>query len=71
MRIVDMVKVDNLKLKEVYLNSQQDQHERVREFYKLSSPIVKEYSDYCTNKSYLDFNDMILQATRYIQKENL
>ncbi len=59
MQVIDMVKVENIPLEKVYHDSQQDQHERVRNFYRIALPLVKAYSDYCTNKSYLDFNDMI------------
>lgn len=59
LRITDMIKVDNASLDEVYARSQQDQHERVRTFYEITTPIIKEYIQYCVNRSYLDFNDMI------------
>jgi len=61
-QVVDMIKVENLPIDKIYQKSQQDQHERVRDFYKLAIPLVKEYCSYCTNKSYLDFNDMILKT---------
>jgi len=59
MQATDMIKVENIPLERVYDDSQNDQHERVRNFYKLAIPLIKAYADYCTNKSYLDFNDMI------------
>lgn len=58
-RITDMIKVENTDLDEVFSRSQQDQHERIRNFYKLAIPIIRTYISYCTNKSYLDFNDLI------------
>lgn len=58
-RITDMIKVENTNLDEILSRSQQDQHERIRNFYKLAIPIIKAYITYCTNKSYLDFNDLI------------
>ncbi|MEO1053483.1 MAG: UvrD-helicase domain-containing protein [Bacteroidota bacterium] len=58
-RVIDMIKVENLNPDEVLAKSQLDQHERVRIFYQLAIPIVAAYGDYCINKSYLDFNDMI------------
>jgi len=70
MRIVDMIKVDNLDFSKVYSNSQLDQHERVRDFYKLAMPVVKEYADYCTNKSYLDFNDMISKTISLFKNQH-
>jgi len=62
MRVIDMVKVENLPSKKVLEQSQKDQHERVRDFYKLAIPIIEQYQSYCTNKSYLDFNDMITRT---------
>ena len=59
MRITGMIKVESLDLSEIKLKAQQDQHERVRDFYKLALPLVEKYKEYCVNKSYLDFNDMI------------
>ncbi len=48
-------------------NARKDQHERVRNFYELAIPIVKKYIHYCTNKSYLDFNDLISRSTSLFQ----
>lgn len=62
MRVIDMVKVENISTAEVLDESQKDQHERVRKFYKLAIPIIEQYQSYCTNKSYLDFNDMITKT---------
>ena len=62
MRVLDMVKVENLSLQEIVEKAQSDPHERVREFYNLAYPILKAYQDYCVNRSYLDFNDMITRT---------
>lgn len=59
MRITDMMKVENIDFDFILHKSRKDQHERVRNFYELAIPIVKKYGDYCVNKSYLDFNDLI------------
>jgi len=61
-RINDMIKVENIDIDFVLENAQKDQHERVRNFYELAIPIVKKYNHYCTNKSYLDFNDLISRS---------
>jgi DNA helicase-4 len=63
MRITDMIKVENINIDHVLDNARKDQHERVRNFYELAIPIVKKYIHYCTNKSYLDFNDLISRST--------
>ncbi len=59
MRITDMIKVENIDLDTVLENAGKDPHERVRNFYELAIPIVNKYKQYCINKSYLDFNDLI------------
>lgn len=63
MRITDMIKVENIDFDLVLENARKDQHERVRNFYELAIPIVKKYVHYCTDKSYLDFNDLISRST--------
>lgn len=67
MRITDMMKVENIDVDSVLENAQKDQHERVRNFYELAIPIVKKYIHYCTDKSYLDFNDLISRTTSLFQ----
>jgi DNA helicase IV len=59
MRITNMVKVENQPLEKVELRAAKDQHERIREFYALAMPVIEKYLAYCTDKSYLDFNDLI------------
>jgi superfamily I DNA/RNA helicase len=59
MRITDMIKVENINIDGVLEKARKDQHERVRNFYELAIPIAKKYNHYCTDKSYLDFNDLI------------
>ncbi len=59
MRVTDMIKVDNQSTQNILTKARNDQHERVRDFYKLAIPIIDTYREYCINKSYLDFNDMI------------
>ena len=63
MRITDMIKVENIDIDLVLENARKDQHERVRQFYELAIQIVKKYIHYCTDKSYLDFNDLISRST--------
>jgi DNA helicase IV len=67
MRITDMIKVENIHLKVVLESARKDQHERVRNFYELAIPIVEKYIQYCTNKSFLDFNDLISKSTSLFQ----
>ena len=61
-RVISMIKVEGESIKEVLKRSQKDQHERVRSFYKLAIPIVGQYGSYCVDRSYLDFDDMIIRT---------
>jgi DNA helicase IV len=67
LRITDMIKVENINIDTVLENARKDQHERVRGFYELAIPIVKKYNHYCTDKSYLDFNDLISRTASLFQ----
>ncbi len=67
LRITDMIKVENNSIDTVLANARRDQHERVRNFYELAIPIVNKYIHYCTDKSYLDFNDLISRSTSLFQ----
>lgn len=69
-RVIDMIKVENINIDTVLENAGQDQHERVRNFYELAIPIVKGYNCYCTNKSYLDFNDLISRSISLFQNQD-
>lgn len=70
MQITDMIKVENYRLKTILNKAIKDQHERVRIFFKLAIPIIEKYKKYCTNKSYLDFNDLISTSISLL-KNNL
>lgn len=59
MRVTDMIKVENIDVDTALENAEKDQHERVRNFYELAVPVINKYKQYCINKSYLDFNDLI------------
>lgn len=70
MRITDMIKVESLDLSDIAQKAGQDQHERVRDFYKLAFPLVEKYKGYCINKSYLDFNDMISRTISLFKNQS-
>jgi len=69
MQITDLIKVENTDLNSILDKSQQDQHERIRTFYKLAIPIIENYISYCTNKSYLDFNDLISKTISLLKNQ--
>ena len=66
-RICDMIKIENDDPDEILGRAESDQHERVRNFYRLAIPLVKKYKEYCVNKSYLDFNDMISECIHLLR----
>ncbi len=59
---MDMIKVENISIDTVREKASKDPHERIREFYALALPLIESYQAYCTNRSYLDFNDMITRC---------
>ena len=59
---MDMIKVENIQIENIREKAAQDPHERIREFYSLALPLIDNYNAYCTNKSYLDFNDMVIKC---------
>ncbi len=67
-RICDMLKVESSNWETVFKKSQEDAHERIRVFYSIAMPLVKEFIEYCTNKSYLDFNDLISRTVSLFKK---
>lgn len=70
MRITDMIKVEGIEIDAVFEKARKDPHERIRNFYELAVPIVKKYNQYCINKSYLDFNDLISRSASLFRNQN-
>jgi superfamily I DNA/RNA helicase len=69
-RVTDMIKVENVDLQEIHRRGQTDQHERIRNFYALAIPIIQKYNEYCVDKSYLDFNDLLIRCVSLMKKDN-
>jgi DNA helicase-4 len=67
-RVVDMIKVDGLNIHDVANKASQDQHQRIRDFYKLALPLIERFETYCTDRSYLDFNDLNIKAINLLKK---
>lgn len=59
---MDMIKVENIPIETIREKASNDPHERIREFYSLALPLIDAYNAYCTNRSYLDFNDMVIKC---------
>lgn len=67
-RVQAMAKADNVSIDDLLVKASSHQHERVRVFYNLASPILKGYAEYCVNKSYLDFDDLIVQTIKLLEE---
>jgi DNA helicase-4 len=69
-RLQSMIKADDISLNDLSNKASKHQHERVRVFYELAVPIMKAYNEYCVNKSYLDFDDLIVQTIRLLEQNH-
>lgn len=67
MRVQSMLKADAINEDDVLLRADEHQHERVRVFYELAVPLLKAHKQYCVNRSYLDFDDLILETIQLLQ----
>lgn len=67
MQITDIIKIENSNPGEILKKALTDQHERTRTFYSLAIPLIKKYKQYCINKSYLDFNDLISETVQLLK----
>ena len=69
-RVMDMIKVENSDLQKIAQKAQADQHERVRDFYALVIPLIQKFNEYCVEKSYLDFNDLLIRCISLLKNDN-
>ena len=69
LQVWNMIRVEGKSFDEIFQKAYNDPHERVRDFYQLIKPLLEGYSEYCTNKSYLDFNEMILQSMLLLEED--
>jgi len=68
MRLQSMVKAEDIETESLLEKSMGNEHERVRLFYELTVPLIKEYKKYCTNKSFLDFDDLIILTIKLLKE---
>lgn len=68
--VMDKLKVEHRDLEDVCLRAQKEPHDRVRVFYELANPLIVQYQEYCTKKSYLDFNDLLILALQLLEQQN-
>lgn len=62
LRVIDKIKVVDLDSNDIFSKGKTDKHDRVSEFYRLLEPLYLNYRAFCVENSYLDFNDLILEA---------
>ncbi|RYF97392.1 MAG: ATP-dependent helicase [Chitinophagaceae bacterium] len=68
-QIHDLVKLESIEAADLLQKSSKSQHERIRMFYELAVPLITGYRDYCANKSYLDFDDLIIKTIALLEKK--
>jgi DNA helicase-4 len=68
MRLQTMIKAEDVNSKDLLESSAKNPHERVRVFYELAIPIIEEYKKYCTNRSFLDFDDLIILTIKLLKE---
>lgn len=66
---INMIKTENIDINEVYERGIRSPHERIRVFYELFKPIYEGYHSLCINKSYLDFNDLLIKTLALLNKD--
>ncbi len=68
MELQSMMKAEDVDPDDALKAARQNAHERVRHFYELAIPLIKDYQVYCTNKSYLDFDDLIILTIKLLKE---
>ncbi len=66
--MMDKIKVEGVSFEEVYRKASNEQFDRVKVFYELAKPLLDAYMEYCTRKSYLDFNDLLILALQLLER---
>jgi superfamily I DNA/RNA helicase len=66
-RVNSMLKAEDISVDDVLKKTAGHQHERVRVFFELAIPLVNAYKAYCINRSYLDFDDLLIETIRLLQ----
>ncbi|MER3375954.1 MAG: UvrD-helicase domain-containing protein [Allomuricauda sp.] len=55
-------------LEQIVEEASKSDFERVRVFYELAIPIINGFNDYCINKSYLDFDGLLIKSIQLLQE---
>ena len=68
LRLQSMVKGSGIEPSSLLGKAGQNEHERVRVFYELAIPLLEAYKGYCTNRSFLDFDDLLLLTIKLLRE---
>lgn len=68
MRLQTMIKAEDVNSKDLLESAAKNPHERVRVFYELAVPIIDEFKKYCINRSFLDFDDLIILTIKLLRE---
>jgi len=66
---INKIKIEHQDFSKIFENAKNDMHQRVRLFYSFLKNIRLDYLSYCTNKSYLDFNDLLLKTVSLLRSD--
>ncbi len=66
---INRVKTEALDFRKIQAIGLQDKHERVAGFYRLAGPIQEAFEKYCVQRSYLDFNDILLKLMEVLRND--
>lgn len=55
-------------LSQIIEEASKSEFERVRLFYELAIPIIKAFNEYCTNRSYLDFDGLLTKSIQLLEE---
>jgi DNA helicase-4 len=67
---INRVKTEALDFRSITAVGLADKHERVAGFYRLAGPIQEGFERYCVQRSYLDFNDILLKLMEVLRDDH-
>ena len=67
---INKVKTEAMDFTKVHAIGVADKHERVAGFYRLMGPIFERFDAYCVQRSYLDFNDILLKLMEVLRDDH-
>lgn len=68
-RVLEICQSDRVDLTQLKRKLKAEPHERIRMFYDCCIPLIENYFDYCENKSYLDFNQLVDKTIQLLKHQ--